>query len=75
MAVLLFIIVVIWIVSVADGIGIAANDKRKGREAFEEAKRNTQKKMDAWAKEQNVYYTGWMTLTDHKRNYDGTPKE
>jgi len=70
----LLVLIFAGFISLLGDASVVANDRQKGREAFEEAKRNTQKKMNAWAKEQNVYYTGWMTLVDHNRNYDGTPK-
>lgn len=73
-AIILFIVLIAWIISVADGMCVAANDKRRGREAFKELQEKTPARLNEYAKKNNAYYNSKYGMVEEHFNYDGTPK-
>ena len=62
------------LLSTASGASITAADQRKGREAAERQRQNTNRLLDETAKKQNVYYNRTCNIFEKDFNYDGSPK-
>ena len=73
-AIVILIVCIAWMLSVVDGICIAANDKRKGRGAFKILSDKKDGALDEYAKKNDVYYNRKYGLVEEHFNYDGTPK-